>query len=389
MGFSFPRRQKGAVSVNIHGKHYRTVWLKPDDSSVVQIIDQRYLPFELVIEDLRSLEDAAVAVKEMHARGAGLIGAMAGYGMYLAALTALGGRFIPGDATFFEKMDSAGRYLKATRPTAVNLEWGVERSLSAMRSRPDNPLQAALEIAQVIADEDADYCRRIGEHGVEIIEQISKRKGGAPVNILTHCNAGWLAFVDYGTATAPMYAAFERGIPIHVWVDETRPRNQGARLTAYELGQHGVPHTIIADNVGGHLMQHGMVDMVITGADRVTHTGDAANKIGTYLKALAAKDNSVPFYVALPSSTFDWVMTDGVAQIPVEQRGGEEVTWIDGWTDAGVRSVRLTPAESPAANFGFDVTPSRLITGLITERGICSASAEGVYTLYPEKKPAL
>jgi methylthioribose-1-phosphate isomerase len=300
----------------------------------------------------------------------------------------LEGKYIHGDAAFFERMEKAAQMLKSTRPTAVNLEWGTDRSLATMRSQPQNPLQAALDTAQAIADEDAEYCRRIGEHGVEIIAEISKRKGGEAVNILTHCNAGWLAFVDYGTATAPMYAAFERNIPIHVWVDETRPRNQGARLTAYELGQHGVPHTVIADNVGGHLMQHGMVDMVITGADRVTHTGDAANKIGTYLKALAAKDNGVPFYVALPSSTFDWVMTDGVKQIPVEQRSGEEVTWIDGWTEDGVRSVRLTPTESPAANFGFDVTPSRLITGLITERGICPASAEGVYSLYPEKRPA-
>jgi len=363
--------------VNIQGKHYRTVWLKPDDSSVVQIIDQRHLPFHLVIEDLHTVEEAAVAVKEMHARGAGLIGAMAGYGMYLAAFKALDRKFSAGNEAFFQEMQKQGDMLKATRPTAVNLEWGVNRSLAAMTAAPQNPLQAALTTAQAIADEDADFCRRLGEHGVEIIAEISKRKGGKPVNILTHCNAGWLAFVDYGTATAPMYAAFERGIPIHVWVDETRPRNQGARLTAYELGQHGIPHTVIADNVGGHLMQHGMVDMVITGADRVTHTGDAANKIGTYLKALAAKDNGVPFYVALPSSTFDWVMTDGVKEIPVEQRGGEEVTWIDGWTEDGVKSVRLTPAESPAANFGFDVTPSRLITGLITERGICPASAEG------------
>jgi len=372
--------------VNIQGKHYRTIWLKPDDVSVVQIIDQRHLPFHLVIEDLHTIEEMALAIKEMHVRGAGLIGAAAGYGMYLAALQALGGKFIPASGSFYDDMQMAGEFLKATRPTAVNLEWGVNRSLEAMRAAPQNPLQAALDTAQTIADEDADFCRRIGEHGVEIIAEISKRKNGAPVNILTHCNAGWLAFVDYGTATAPMYAAFERGIPIHVWVDETRPRNQGARLTAYELAQHGVPHTVIADNVGGHLMQHAMVDMVITGADRVTFTGDVANKIGTYLKALAAKDNNVPFYVALPSSTFDWHMIDGVNQIPVEQRGGEEVTWIDGWTEDGIQNVRLTPVESPAANFAFDVTPSRLVTGLITERGICPASANGVYQLYPEKQ---
>ncbi len=372
--------------MKINGQPYRTIWLKPGDPSIVQIIDQRHLPFQLVIEDLHTLEEAAIAIKEMHARGAGLIGAMAGYGMYLAAFNALSGKFLPAGAGFLTGMEIAGQHLKSTRPTAVNLEWGVKRSLDAMRVNPANPLQAALDAANLIADEDADYCRRIGEHGVEIIAEISKRKGGGPVNILTHCNAGWLAFVDFGTATAPIYAAFERGIPVHVWVDETRPRNQGARLTAYELGQHGVPHTVIPDNVGGHLMQHGMVDMVITGADRVTHTGDAANKIGTYLKALAAKDNDLPFYVALPSSTFDWVMTDGVAQIPVEQRGGDEVTWIEGWTEDGVQTVRLTPENSPAANFGFDVTPARLITGLITERGICPASADGVYSLYPEKR---
>lgn len=372
--------------MNIQGKHYRTIWLKADDPAVVQIIDQRHLPFELVIEDLRTVQDAAIAIKEMHARGAGLIGAMAGYGMYLAAHQALGGKSIPSNKAFLDEMQRQGAILKATRPTAVNLEWGVNRSLEAMRAKPEDPLQAALETAQAIADEDAEYCRRIGEHGVSIIQEISERKNGETVNILTHCNAGWLAFVDYGTATAPMYAAHERGISIHVWVDETRPRNQGARLTAYELGQQGVPHTVIADNVGGHLMQHGMVDMVITGADRVTHTGDAANKIGTYLKALAAKDNNIPFYVALPSSTFDWVMTDGIKQIPVEQRGGDEVTWIEGWTTSGIQSVRLTPEDSSAANFGFDVTPSRLITGLITERGISPATTEGVYTLYPEKR---
>lgn len=267
--------------MNIQGKHYRTIWLKADEPAVVQIIDQRHLPFELVIEDLRTVQDAAIAIKEMHARGAGLIGAMAGYGMYLAAHQALGGKSVPSTEAFLDEMRRQGAILKATRPTAVNLEWGVNRSLEAMRTKPNDPLQAALETAQAIADEDAEYCRSIGEHGVAIIEGISKHKNGGTVNILTHCNAGWLAFVDYGTATAPMYAAHERGISIHVWVDETRPRNQGARLTAYELGQQGVPHTVIADNVGGHLMQHGMVDMVITGADRVTYTGDAANKIGT------------------------------------------------------------------------------------------------------------
>jgi methylthioribose-1-phosphate isomerase len=241
-------------------------------------------------------------------------------------------------------------------------------------------------MAQMIADEDADFCRRIGEHGVRIIEEISHRKKGDTVNVLTHCNAGWLAFVDYGTATAPIYAAFDRGMQVHVWVDETRPRNQGARLTAWELSQHGVPNTLIVDNAGGHLMQHGMVDMVITGTDRTTYTGDVANKIGTYLKALAAKDNDIPFYVALPSSTFDWKMQDGVKEIPVEERDATEVKYIEGLLGKDIKPVLLTTEHGHAANYGFDVTPARLITGLITERGICAASAEGVLGLYPEKR---
>ena len=372
--------------MNIQGKHYRTIWLDPKNPEIVQAIDQRYLPFEFVVEDLRTVDEVAICIKEMHIRGAGLIGATAGYGVYIAALQAQREGLKPGSAEFFARVDALGSQLKATRPTAVNLEWGVNRAIAAMKANPSAAIAAGLKAATEIADEDAEFCRRIGEHGVQIIEEIYKKNGGKTVNILTHCNAGWLAFVDYGTATAPIYAAQAKDIPVHVWVDETRPRNQGARLTAYELGQQGVSHTIIADNVGGHLMQHGMVDMVITGADRVTYTGDAANKIGTYLKALAAKDNNVPFYVALPSSTFDWQMTDGVKQIPVEERGGEEVIWMDGWTPEGVKSVRITPESSRAANFGFDVTPSRLIKGLITERGICPANADGVLGLYPEKK---
>jgi methylthioribose-1-phosphate isomerase len=373
--------------MNIQGKPYRTVWLKIGDPETVQIIDQRFLPFELVIEDLHTVADVARAIKEMHARGAGLIGALAGFGMYLAALQAARAHHSPAD--FISAVEQDGEYLKSTRPTAVNLEWAVRRVLNNLRAADvdiSTKIKLARHTALEIADEDADYCRRIGEHGVELIADISRRKNGAPVNILTHCNAGWLAFVDYGTATAPIYAAFEKNIPVHVWVDETRPRNQGARLTAWELGQHGVAHTVIADNTGGHLMQHGMVDLVITGADRVTYTGDAANKIGTYLKALAAKDNNIPFYVALPSSTFDWVMTDGVNQIPVEERNSDEVRFIEGWEGDAVHKVRLMPEDSPAANYAFDVTPSRLITGLITERGICAASDEGVLALYPEKR---
>ena len=371
--------------MNVDGKHYRTIWLKEDDPSVVQIIDQRHLPHKFVIEDLKTLDDVAHAIKDMHVRGAGLIGATAGFGMYISALNAPPDSFLPQLAT-------DGEELKATRPTAVNLAWAVDRQLEAISAADGDAhseehrqakIKVALETAQAIADEDADFCRRIGEHGLSIIEEISKAKNGDVVNILTHCNAGWLAFVDYGSATAPMYAAHEKGIKIHIWVDETRPRNQGARLTAWELGQHGVPHTVIADNVGGHLMQHGLVDLVITGTDRTTYTGDVGNKIGTYLKALAAKDNGVPFYTALPSSSFDWVMRDGVKEVPIEQRDGKEVRYIQGFHEGEIKEVLLTPENSPAANYAFDVTPSRLVTGLITERGICEASEDGVLGLYP------
>jgi len=368
--------------MNVYGKQYRTIWLKEEDSQVVQIIDQRHLPHQFIVEDLTTVEDVARAIQEMHVRGAGLIGATAGYGMYIAALHA------PRD-TFMESLVAAGETLKATRPTAVNLAWAVARQLaaiSAVDGDVDAKIQTALETGHTIADEDAEFCRRIGEHGVALVRDISQRKNGEPVNILTHCNAGWLAFVDYGSATAPIYAAHDNNIPVHVWVDETRPRNQGARLTAWELGQHGVPHTVIADNVGGHLMQHGLVDIVIVGSDRTTYTGDVGNKIGTYLKALAAHDNGVPFYTALPSSTFDWEMEDGIGQMPIEQRDGTEVQYIQGLHEDEIKRVLLTPEESPAANYAFDVTPARLVTGLITERGICEASAESVLGLYPENQ---
>ena len=368
--------------MNVDGKHYRTIWMKEDDPNVVQVIDQRHLPHKFVVEDVTTVDEMAVVIKEMHIRGAGLIGAAAGYGMYLAALHA------PEDG-FMDSLMADGDTLKATRPTAVNLAWAVERQIEAITAVDGNhaaKIRTARLTAAAITDEDAEYCRRIGEHGVSIIEEISKRKNGEVVNILTHCNAGWLAFVDYGSATAPMYAAHDKGIKVHIWVDETRPRNQGARLTAWELGQHGIPHTVIADNVGGHLMQHGLVDMVITGTDRTTYTGDVGNKIGTYLKALAAFDNDVPFYTALPSSTFDWVMRDGVKEVPIEQRDGTEVRYIQGLYDGELKTVLLTPQDSPAANYAFDVTPARLVTGLITERGVCDASEEGVLGLYPEKR---
>lgn len=371
-------------TMNVQGKHYRTIWLKEDQPEVVQIIDQQALPHEFRIVDLTTADEVAHAIKVMTVRGAPLIGASAAFGMYLAALHA------PRHSreAFLAHVRAEGEKLVATRPTAVNLAWAVERQLKAMEAASDveTMIETARHTAQAITDEDAEFCRRIGEHGVSLIEDISRRKNGDTVNILTHCNAGWLACVDYGTATAPIYAAFERGLKVHVWVDETRPRNQGASLTAWELGQHGVPHTVIADNVGGHLMQHGMVDMVITGTDRTTYTGDVANKIGTYLKALAAKDNGVPFYVALPSSTFDWNMRDGVKEIPVEERGADEVKYIRGLHNGEVVSVLITPENSPAANYGFDVTPARLVTGLISERGICPATEAGILALYPEHK---
>ena len=368
--------------MKVNNKHYRTIWIKEGDNSIIQIIDQRNLPHEFIIEDLKNVNEIAIAIKDMHVRGAGLIGAAAGYGMYLAVLEA------KKEDSFDDYLIKAGEKLKATRPTAVNLAWGVERQLEAIKEGKsvDEKISIALKTANDIADEDAEACRKIGEHGLKIIEEISKKKNGEVVNILTHCNAGWLAFVDYGSATAPIYAAFDKGIKVHVWVDETRPRNQGARLTAWELGQHGVPHTVIPDNVGGHLMQHGKVDFVIVGTDRTTYTGDVANKIGTYLKALAAKDNNVPFYVALPSSTFDWKMRNGIKEIPIEERGSEEVRFIQGLCDNEIKKVLLIPKDSNATNYAFDVTPSRLITGLISERGICEANEESILNLYPEKK---
>ncbi len=367
--------------MNVNGKPYRTIWLKEKEPRTIQIIDQRNLPHEFNIEDITNVAEMARAIKEMHVRGAGLIGAAAGFGMYLATLEA------EKSEDFERSIRSSYETLKSTRPTAVNLVWALDRQLDAIATADQisKKIGIALETAQQIADEDATYCQRIGEHGIELIRTISQSKGSEPVNILTHCNAGWLAFVDHGSATSPIYAAHNAGIAVHVFVDETRPRNQGARLTAWELGQHGVPHTVIADNVGGHLMQHGMVDLVLTGTDRTAVSGDVANKIGTYLKALAAQDNKVPFYVALPSSTFDWNIRDGVAEIPIEQRDDEEVSFAEGLCEGQLKSVRLSPKTSPAANYAFDVTPARLVTGLITERGICDANEVAIRGLFPEK----
>ncbi|MDR1445143.1 MAG: S-methyl-5-thioribose-1-phosphate isomerase [Treponema sp.] len=369
--------------MNIAGKHYRTIWSGGD--GLVKIINQLVLPHRFEVLELRTAADVLRAIKDMQVRGAGLIGAAAAWGMYLAAREAAEGNFFP-------DLEEAARTFKAARPTASNLAWAVDRMLRALaEERLKGPgakpalLERALREAQAVADEDAECCRQIGLHGVKLIEKLAESRAGKPVNVLTHCNAGALAFVDYGSALAPVYAAADRGIPVHVWVDETRPRNQGASLTAWELGQYGVDYDLIVDNAGGHLMQHGMVDLVITGADRVTRRGDAANKIGTYLKALAAGDNGVPFYTAFPSSTFDFTMTDGLAEIPIEERDSGEVLRISGKTASGtVEAVQICPDGASARNWGFDVTPARCITGLITERGICKASEQDISLLYPE-----
>ena len=367
--------------MNVAGTPMRTIWLAPDSTPerpVVEIIDQTRLPHELVIARLTSLDDAARAIREMQVRGAPLIGATAAYGMALAVAADPSDRAI----------EEAAHTLAATRPTAVNLAWGLAEMRSALAEvTPERRLATALARAEAISEEDVAINRAIGESGLPLIEAAFRAKRGeCPVQILTHCNAGWLATVDWGTALAPIYRAHDSGIPVHVWVDETRPRNQGASLTAWELGQHGVPHTVIADNAGGHLMRQGEVDLCIVGTDRTTCTGDVANKIGTYLKALAAQDNGVPFYVALPSPSIDWETEDGAA-IPIERRDAREVTHIAGWTAAGERvEVRLTPEGSPAANFAFDVTPARLVTALITERGVCEASREGLLARFPERR---
>ncbi len=370
--------------MNVAGQHFRTIWLKPDDQAVVQLIDQRFLPHRFVIEEIRTVEQMATAIREMHVRGAGLIGASAGYGMYLAAIEATAR---PAAAEVDEQLAHAAAQLKATRPTAVNLSWAVERQLKNIAEGKDaaDKVALALRTAKSIADKDAEHCKMIGQHGLKLIREIAGKKAGERVNVLTHCNAGWLAFVDYGSATAPIYAAHDSGLPVHVWVAETRPRSQGSKLTAWELGEHKVPHTIIADSASGHLMQRGAVDLVIVGTDRTTLSGDVANKIGTYLKALAAKDNDVPFYVALPSSSFDWTLRDGLKEIPIEERSADEVKRADGWFEGQLVEVRIAPEGSPAANYGFDVTPAHLVTGLITERGVCEANEKSIRALFPEQ----
>jgi methylthioribose-1-phosphate isomerase len=364
--------------VNVGDRHYRTIWLNEDGRSV-DIIDQRWLPHDFRIETVGTVDGIATAIRDMWVRGAPLIGVTAAYGVALQMLDD------PSDAA----LDAVWERLHETRPTAINLRWALDEMRNLLRSLPEaERAKAAYKRAGEIADEDIELNRSIGRNGLEIIRQIAARKKpGETVNILTHCNAGWLATVDYGTATAPIYLAAEEGIPVHVYVDETRPRNQGAQLTAWEMVGHGVPHTLIVDNAGGHLMQHGAVDMVIVGTDRTTADGDVCNKIGTYLKALAARDNDVPFYVALPSPTIDWTVGDGLKEIPIEERSGDEVSLVWGKTASGeIAQVRVSPEGTAAGNPAFDVTPARLVTGLITERGVAKASREGLRELFPERR---
>jgi len=363
----------------VDGKQMRPIWFDSNTGTAV-VIDQRMLPHKFVTAPLYTVDDVIEAIQEMFVRGAPLIGATGAFGVYTALFQDKTRQ------TDDDYLKNECTRLKNSRPTAVNLAWGVDRVYQAVQKHADydSMLKAALDEALEIVEEEAENCRLIGEHGVSLIEAISEKKNGQPVNILTHCNAGWLATVEYGTATAPMYTAFDKGIDIHVWVDETRPLNQGSRLTAWELGKHGINHTVITDNAGGHLMQHQLVDLVIVGTDRTTRTGDVANKIGTYLKALAAKHNNIPFYVALPSSTIDWSIRDGVKEIPIEERDPDEVRIVQGLDDKGaLATVLVPPSDSPAANYAFDVTPADHVTGLITERGVCEASEKGIIMLFP------
>lgn len=357
----------------------QTIWYN-QVKNVVETIDQRLLPFQNKIVEISNVFEAREAISEMIVRGAPLIGVTAAYGMFLAA------RKAP-QHDFEMEMIRAANFLKSSRPTAVNLAFAVDEALSVISgnlSHSEN-IQALYNQAENLKQREIDFSKKIGEFGLELIRTIAKKKNSGPVQILTHCNAGRLACVELGTATAPIYLAHQAGIPVHIWVDETRPRNQGARLTAWELADAGIPHTVIPDNAGGHLMQHGMVDIAIVGSDRTTLSGDVANKIGTYLKALAAADNDVPFYAALPSTTIDWSLNDGIAEIPIEQRDGREVFMMEGKLGEEISDFRIIPEISPVANYGFDVTPARLVTGLITERGVCEASRDGILKLFPER----
>lgn len=363
--------------MRIYDKYYQSIWLNEDGWSIA-IIDQTQLPHQLVIKTLHSVTDVEIAIKDMWVRGAPLIGVAAAFGVCLQV------RQDPSD----QALANACARLQATRPTAVNLAWAVQTMLAKLKPIPINQRQqTAYALANEILLVDIATCKAIGQHGMRLIKDIYQRNKPAVVNILTHCNAGWLCAVDWGTALAPIYAAHEQGIPLHVWVDETRPRNQGASLTAYELGAHGIDHTVIVDNCGGHLMQHGMVDLCIVGSDRCTKQGDVCNKIGTYLKALAAHDNNVPFYAALPFSTIDWNLTNGITEIPIEERSATEVTHMTGINTAGnLATIRIVPtAQTKVANYGFDVTPARLVSGIITERGICQASAAALQQHYAQQ----
>jgi len=365
----------------VGNKHYKSIWTDESDPAVIKAIDQKKLPFFFEILELRSVDDIFNAIREMSVRGAPAIGAAGAFGIYLATLE------ITSATDIRHHLENAARYLISCRPTAVNLSWAVNHVLKKLEviSDPqilsDDALKAAIEICGM----EEENCRQMGMHGLKLIEDISIRKDKKPVNILTHCNAGWLACIDYGTVTSPLYLAHEKGIPVHVWVDETRPLNQGARLTAWELGQAGVAHPLIPDNAGGHLMQHGMVDLVLVGSDRTTRRGDIANKIGTYLKALAAHDNKIPFYSVFPSSSLDPGIDDALAEIPVEERDPEEVTTVTGISAGKIETVRICPEDTPAANYGFDVTPAKYITGFITERGICKASEKDLRKMFSDK----
>ena len=375
------RRARTSPVLQRQGAQFRTIWLSPTDPCIVQIIDQLQLPHACVVQDLARYRDGVAAIRDMQVRGAPLIGATAAWSLYLAALeyAAAPGRD--------DAIRSAAAELGAARPTAVNLRWALDRMLGLLgRLAPDDDVAAAFRLeAAAICDEDVEISLGIGRHGLPLIEAAARQKGGGTVNILTHCNAGSLATINWGTATAPIYLAHQQGIDVHVWVDETRPRSQGSQLTAWELAEHGVPHTLVVDNAGGHLMQHGKVDLCLTGTDRTTRRGDVANKIGTYLKALAAADNNVPFYVALPSTTIDWALCDGLREIPIEERDPREVSHVIGRLGDEIVEVATTAGNTPISNYAFDVTPARLVSGLITERGICEASAAGLAGLFPEQ----
>jgi methylthioribose-1-phosphate isomerase len=369
------------IFMKIGENYYHSIWYNDSEPGIVYAIDQEKLPFALEIKEFRSVEDVYRAIKDMTVRGAPAIGVAAAFGMYLGMLE------ITAQTNVGEHIRQTAEYLITCRPTAVNLAWAVNKVLEKLSENKESVSVAsiALNAAKEICENEINNCRKIGIHGLPLIKKISDKKQGEPVNILTHCNAGWLACIDYGTALAPVYAAHEQGIPLHVWVDETRPRNQGARLTTYELGNCGIPFSLIADNTGGHLMQHGMVDIILVGSDRTTRTGDVANKIGTYLKALAASDNNVPFYVALPSSSIDFTTSDGLSEIQVEVRDPEEINKVSGFAENKIMSVRICPENTVSVNYGFDITPARLISGLITEKGICMANEKDILKMFSEK----